>query len=127
MTYFKPFTLPVPPEFPARDFDIRDYGATPGGNASEAIRAAIDACSTAGGGRVVIPAGEWHTGPIHLKSGVNLHAAAGAYVHFSTDFYDYLPVVYGTPSRIFYMPIAAGISPSPARAPLMVMARRGGT
>ena len=95
MTYFKPFTLPVPPEFPARDFDIRDYGATPGGNASEAIRAAIDACSTAGGGRVVIPAGEWHTGPIHLKSGVNLHASAGAYVHFSTDFYDYLPVVYG--------------------------------
>ena len=97
MRFFHPFEPPAAPEFPARTFDIRDYGAIPGGNvpATDAIRAAISACSDAGGGRVIIPAGQWLTGPIHLRSGVNLHAEAGAYVHFSTDFADYLPVVYG--------------------------------
>lgn len=73
------------PQFPARDFPIADFGARPGLDATAAIRAAIDACSTAGGGRVVVPAGVWLTGAIHLRSGVNLHVAAGATLRFSTD------------------------------------------
>lgn len=40
---------------------------------TEAIKQAVQACSKAGGGRVVIPAGEWVTGPIHLANNVNLH------------------------------------------------------
>jgi len=84
-----------PPRFPARDFDIRRYGADPTSLAktSDAIRTAIDACAAAGGGRVVIPAGVWPTKGIRLKSRVNLHAAAGATLRFSTDPNDYLPLV----------------------------------
>ena len=37
----------------------------------KSINKAIDKCSKDGGGRVVIPAGIWHTGPITLKSNVN--------------------------------------------------------
>ena len=43
--------------------------------------------------RVVIPAGEWGTGAIHLKSGVNLHVSKGATLKFSTKPADY-PVVF---------------------------------
>src|SRR5437762_2448735 len=62
----------VPPKFPARDFVITKFGAKLGSDASDAISKAIDACARAGGGRVVIPSGEFFTGPIHLKSRVNL-------------------------------------------------------
>ena len=66
------------PEFPARDFLITDFGAKPGVEATAAIAAAIEACHRAGGGRVVVPAGEWPTAAIHLKSNVNLHVVKGA-------------------------------------------------
>ena len=84
------------PQFPARDFTITDYGAVAGGaqDSTAAIAKAIAACNTAGGGRVVVPAGEWLTGAIHLKSNVNLHVAEGATLRFSTDPAAYLPVVF---------------------------------
>lgn len=84
-----------PPPFPAREFAITAYGAVSGGKAdcTAAIRQAIDACSAAGGGRVVVPAGDFLTGAIHLKSNVDLHLAAGATLRFSTDPGAYLPVV----------------------------------
>ena len=44
-------------------------------------------------GRVVVPAGTFHTGPVHLRSGVNLYVSKGAVLRFSTDPRDYLPVV----------------------------------
>jgi polygalacturonase len=84
------------PRFPDRDFKITDFGAVEGGkaNCKPAFDKAIAACNEAGGGRVVVPAGEWFVaGPIHLKSGVNLHTAKGAVVRFSTKPADYLPVV----------------------------------
>jgi unsaturated rhamnogalacturonyl hydrolase len=77
------------PEFPARDFVITAHGARPGADATAAIRAAIEACSAAGGGRVVVPAGEWLTGAIHLRSNVNLHVSRGATLKFSTNPKDY--------------------------------------
>ncbi len=73
------------PEFPARDFNVTAYGARPGADATAAIKAAIEACTTAGGGRVVIPAGEWLTGAITLQSNVNLHVSQGATLKFTTD------------------------------------------
>ena len=81
--------------FPAQDFSIADYGAVAGGEVSntEAIARAIEACNKAGGGRVVIPAGEWLTGPIHFKSNVNLHLAEGATLRFTDNPADYLPAV----------------------------------
>ena len=85
-----------PPVFPKHDFSITKYGARAGGesDSTEAIRKAIDACARAGGGRVVVPAGTFLTGAIHLKSNVNLHVSEGATLKFSTDPSKYLPVVY---------------------------------
>ena len=96
MKFFKPFEMPVAPVFPDLTVDIRDYGAQEGGKekVTEAIAKAIEDCAKRGGGRVLIPAGEWLTGPIHLKDNIELHVAENAYVHFTTDFNDYLPVVF---------------------------------
>src|SRR5262249_10106294 len=65
----------------------------PGADASKAIAAAIDACNKAGGGRVVVPAGEGLTGAITLKSNVDLHVAKDATLRFSTNPADY-PTVF---------------------------------
>jgi len=83
------------PAFPARTFAIVDYGAVAGGekDASSAIRKAIDAASVAGGGRVVVSGGVFLTGPIHLKSKVELHVAEGATLRFTPDPKAYLPAV----------------------------------
>jgi len=77
----------VPPTFPARVCDVTRYGAKPDGktDASQALREAIEACHRKGGGRVLVPAGVFLTGPIHLKSRIELHVAAGATLRFSTD------------------------------------------
>src|SRR5215469_17280538 len=85
-----------PPVFPKRDFDITRYGAA--GDASKdctnAIARAIDACSQAGGGRVIVPAGVFLTGPVRLKSNIDLHITAGATLRFVRDPKRYLPLVY---------------------------------
>ncbi len=94
-------TAPFPMEpikeyvFPARDFSIADYGAVEGGVVlnTEAIAKAISACNQAGGGRVVVPAGEWLTGPVHLMSRVNLYLSEGAVLRFTDNPEDYLPAV----------------------------------
>jgi polygalacturonase len=73
------------PSISDRDFGLEDYGS---------INQAIEACNAAGGGRVVVPSGEFTTGPIRLRSRVNLHLSEGAVLKFSTDPADYLPVVF---------------------------------
>ncbi|HEY5799058.1 MAG TPA: glycoside hydrolase family 28 protein [Burkholderiaceae bacterium] len=51
-----------------------------------ALSAAIAACHAKGGGRVVIPAGDWYcAGPMRLRSNVHVHLAAGARLHFSAN------------------------------------------
>lgn len=84
-----------PPAFPERELYITGFGAVGDGatDATAAITAAIEACHRAGGGRVVVPAGDWPTGPLRLLSNVDLHLAAGATLRFSTDPSRYLPVV----------------------------------
>lgn len=83
------------PIFPKRDFVITKFGARVGteNDSGAAITAAIDACSKAGGGRVVVPAGEFLTGAVHLRSNVDLHITKGATLKFSTDSKRY-PVVF---------------------------------
>jgi polygalacturonase len=65
-------------------FNIMDYGARNDGAApsTEAIRSAIQAAKTAGGGTVYIPAGKYVSGPIELVSNLVLHLEAGAIVQF---------------------------------------------
>ena len=84
------------PRIPSGDFVITDHGAVAGGEADcrGAILAAIRACTDAGGGRVVVPAGEWFVkGPLRLLSNVELHVSEGAVLRFSNDPLDYLPAV----------------------------------
>jgi unsaturated rhamnogalacturonyl hydrolase len=86
----------VAPKFPKRDFVITDFGAVADGktDCTEAIARAISACAEKGGGRVVIPAGEFLTGAIHLQSNVNLHLETDSVLKFSTDPQAYLPAVF---------------------------------
>jgi len=85
-----------PPRFPDRDFGILRYGAAGDGRTDcrPAFARAIAACSQAGGGRVVVPAGVYlSNGPIHLATNVNLHLEEGTTVRFGTNPADYLPNV----------------------------------
>jgi polygalacturonase len=75
-----------PPTFPAKTFNIVDYGAKAGTTDSgDAFRKAIAAANAAGGGQVLVPKGSFLTGAVTLLSNVNLHLADGATVKFSTD------------------------------------------
>jgi polygalacturonase len=84
-----------PPQFPDRDFKITDYGAAADGktDCTAAFEKAITAANKAGGGRVVVPAGTYLSGAIHLKSNVNLYVSQDAVIKFSTDPDKYLPAV----------------------------------
>ncbi|MGH8223345.1 MAG: glycoside hydrolase family 28 protein, partial [Woeseiaceae bacterium] len=86
----------IVPAFPDRDFDIRDYGAVGDGSTdcTGAFRKAVAACAEADGGRVLVTDGTYRTGPIHLRSNVNLHVASGATVSFIPEPRRYLPPVY---------------------------------
>jgi polygalacturonase len=72
-------------------WNIRDYGAVGDGKTlnTDAFRKAIEACTGAGGGRVVVPAGTFLTGPIELKSSVNLNLDENAIILYSRNFDDY--------------------------------------
>jgi polygalacturonase len=93
------------PTFPAREFDITRFGAKGDGttDCTLAIRDAIAACAKAGGGRVVVPAGLFLTGAVHLASRVNLHLVQGATLAFSTDPARYLPAVHTRFEGMEYM------------------------
>ena len=85
--------------FPDRSVSITDFGAVPGDSlqlATEAINNAILAVNQAGGGTVIVPDGIFWTGPVTLKSNVNLHLEDGATLRFTTDVKQYFPAV---PSR----------------------------
>ena len=78
----------------AKDYNIVDYGAKSDTAvlSTAAIQQAIDACSAAGGGRVVVPAGMFKTGTLVLRSHVNLYLETGATLYGSTRLEDYRPM-----------------------------------
>jgi polygalacturonase len=84
------------PIFPRRDFAITRFGAIGDGrtDCTEAFSKAIAACNRAGGGRVIVPEGEFLTGAIHLRSNVNLYVTRNATIKFDRDPKKYLPVVF---------------------------------
>jgi len=75
------------PVIPVNSVSITDFGAKSGGQilCTQAFSDAIESVSKKGGGRVVIPRGIWLTGPITLKSNIELHTEVGALVVFSTE------------------------------------------
>ena len=121
--------------FPARDFTVTSYGASPCAvvaavspytdltksplsagsdktnapgsfDSRPAFRAAIQACNAAGGGRVVVPSGNWYcAGPIVLLSNVNFHLSANCQIYFSNVPADYAkdgPVDCGANGKLYY-------------------------
>lgn len=84
----------MPCTMAARTFDITEYGAVNDTTklSTVAIQKAIDDCSKAGGGRVVVPTGDFKTGSIFLKDNVHIYLEEGATLYGSTDINDYIPV-----------------------------------
>lgn len=74
-----------------RIYNIRALGAVGDGKTLEtpAVQKAVDACSSAGGGVVVIPTGHYLIGTIHLKSNVTILLDAGAELIGTTDLNQY--------------------------------------
>jgi polygalacturonase len=84
------------PRFPDRTVDVTDYGAVGDGttDCTAAIRAAVEDCAKRGGGHVVVPAGTYLTGAVHLRDRIDLHLESGATLRFRQDPAAYLPVVH---------------------------------
>ena len=84
-----PFPMPevMAPVIPDNQVNLKDFGAVGDGITlnTEAFAKAIDALVQKGGGKLVVPQGVWHTGPIVLKSHINLHLNAGAVILFAAD------------------------------------------
>ena len=84
-----PFPMPevTAPVIPDNQVNLKDFGAVGDGITlnTEAFANAIDALVQKGGGKLVVPQGVWHTGPIVLKSHINLHLNAGAVILFAAD------------------------------------------
>ena len=76
------------PVFPATSFNLASFGGVGDGMTlnTAAFGKAIAALSEKGGGELIVPPGLWLTGPIRLRSNINLHLERGALVKFSGDF-----------------------------------------
>ena len=75
------------------NYNIVTFGAVPDGKTlnTRAIQAAIDRCSTDGGGQVIVPRGVFITGTVFLKDGVTLHLEKNAVLKGSPNPKDYAP------------------------------------
>lgn len=100
------------PVFKKDTFNIIQYGAVADGITlnTQSIAKAIDACNKNGGGVVLVPEGLWLTGPVELKSNVNLHLCSAATLFFTADKSQYALV------EGFYEGKAAARNQSPVSA-----------
>ncbi|WP_081501860.1 MULTISPECIES: exopolygalacturonase PelB [unclassified Thermotoga] len=81
------------PQIPDREVNLLDFGARGDRrtDCSESFKRAIEELSKQGGGRLIVPEGVFLTGPIHLKSNIELHVKGT--IKFIPDPERYLPVV----------------------------------
>ena len=84
-----PFAMPEvkAPVIPDEKVCLKDFGADPTGIqlSTDAFAKAIEALSQKGGGHLIVPKGVWLTGPIVLKSNIDLHLEMGAVIQFAAD------------------------------------------
>jgi len=84
-----PFAMPEisAPSIAGNSVTLSQFGADNTGQelCTEAFRKAVDALAAKGGGHLVVPRGVWLTGPIVLKSGIDLHLEKGAVIQFAAD------------------------------------------
>ena len=75
------------PDIPSNEVSIADFGAVSGGETinTKSINDAIVAVANKGGGKVVVPAGIWLSGPIVLRDKIELHLESNAILLFSPD------------------------------------------
>ncbi len=85
-----PFDMPAveQPRIPAYTVSITQFGGVPDGGTlnTEAFSKAMKHLAEKGGGKLVVPAGIWLTGPIQFENNTELHVEQGALVLFTTDF-----------------------------------------
>ena len=76
------------PHIPRTTVNLTDFGGVGNGAVlnTEAFAKALEALSKKGGGQLIVPPGIWLTGPIKLRSGVDLHLERGAVIQFSRDY-----------------------------------------
>lgn len=83
------FEMPIlqTPVFPDHTVCITDFGGIPDGVTinTEAFEKAMQSLAEKGGGTLVVPDGIWFTGPIVLRSNINLYLKKGALLLFSPD------------------------------------------
>ena len=83
------FEMPVVdvPQIPSREVSLVDFGGVGDGVTlnTDAFAKAIAHLSEEGGGRLVVPSGIWFTGPVELKSSIDLHLTENAVILFSPD------------------------------------------
>ena len=84
-----PFEMPEvkAPVIPDTKVCLKDFGADPTGISlcTDAFVKAVDGLTAKGGGHLIVPAGVWLTGPIVLKSNIDLHLEMGAVIRFAAD------------------------------------------
>ena len=88
----------VRPQIPDRSVSVADFGAIADGVTlcSAAFEGAMEELERQGGGHLVVPAGTWYTGPIGLRSHIDLHLEEGAVIVFcpDLDLYPVIPTVF---------------------------------
>lgn len=82
------------PAIPSTEAVLTDFGGNGNGTFlnTEAFASAVDWLSERGGGHLIVPEGVWMTGPIELKSGIDLHVTRGAVILFDGD-RDLYPII----------------------------------
>jgi polygalacturonase len=79
---------PALPKIPANTISLADCGGVGDGKFlnTAAFEKAFAALAEKGGGKIIVPAGIWLTGPIHFRSHTELHLERGAMIQFSRDY-----------------------------------------
>lgn len=91
-----PFKMPdvATPSIPSYSINIKDFGGVADGGTlnTDAFSKAMKHLASKGGGKLVVPAGIWYTGPIQFENNVELNVERGALVLFTAD-YDAYPEI----------------------------------